>query len=398
MLAVGIVALLRVAFAGVGIVSLQAGARERLTGNWMELQMPGTDFATRLLSMWQRWDALWYQHIVEQGYSSGDGSTAFFPLYPLLVRGATFIFGGQDVFASLIVSTAASIVAAWLLFRLVQFEVTAHGHGIGTIGELSLRARTLLPYLVVLLVFLFPTAFFLFAPYTESLFLLLTVGAFLLSRTGHHIWAGAVGALASLTRAQGAFLVLPLAYEYARQHDLVPWEAPRRRARLDLGATGVVMPVVGTLAFSQFIASIGEKRSALDVLTLWGYKIVAPWQAIGASFEYIQRPVGGGSPDVEFLNLAALIGFGLLAIVAWWRLARMYSVYALASVGLLTARQMYFSPLMSVARYALVIFPCFIVLALLLADRRALAALTLVGSAILLTTLFGYWVQWGFVG
>ena len=30
-------------------------------GNWEELVLPGSDVTTRLISMWQRWDALWYR-------------------------------------------------------------------------------------------------------------------------------------------------------------------------------------------------------------------------------------------------------------------------------------------------------------------------------------------------
>ncbi len=65
------------------------GSREPFKGSWDQLAIQGTDFASQLLSSWQRWDALWYQHITEVGYRVGDGSAAFFPLYPILGRLAT---------------------------------------------------------------------------------------------------------------------------------------------------------------------------------------------------------------------------------------------------------------------------------------------------------------------
>ena len=34
------------------------------------------------LSPWLRWDAVWYQRIVTQGYSATDGTTQFHPLFP----------------------------------------------------------------------------------------------------------------------------------------------------------------------------------------------------------------------------------------------------------------------------------------------------------------------------
>src|SRR5918912_2573706 len=45
---------------------------------------PGT------LSYWATWDGSWYEDIARLGYADAT-STAFFPLYPLLVRGGVEI-------------------------------------------------------------------------------------------------------------------------------------------------------------------------------------------------------------------------------------------------------------------------------------------------------------------
>jgi len=50
----------------------------------MEPVPPG--IADYLLGVWQRFDTIWYIKIAMQGYAQGDGSTVFFPLYPLLTR------------------------------------------------------------------------------------------------------------------------------------------------------------------------------------------------------------------------------------------------------------------------------------------------------------------------
>ncbi len=46
-----------------------------------------------LLDAWQRWDADWFLRIAGEGYDPGNGSAAFFPLYPLLVRAVAAPFG-----------------------------------------------------------------------------------------------------------------------------------------------------------------------------------------------------------------------------------------------------------------------------------------------------------------
>src|SRR5258707_14025527 len=60
---------------------------------------------------------------------------------------------------------------------------------------------------------IFPTAFFFFAAYNESLFLLLTASAFLAMRRQKWWLAGILGFLAALTRSAGLFLVIPFLWE-----------------------------------------------------------------------------------------------------------------------------------------------------------------------------------------
>src|SRR5438445_9299424 len=102
---------------GLGLVSLIAVQPEpeafRPQGNWAELMIRGGAPWKLLLSTWQRWDALWYQQIAEHGYHAGDGTTAFYPLYPFLARAVSLLLGGQVVPAELLVSSAAFAVAMW---------------------------------------------------------------------------------------------------------------------------------------------------------------------------------------------------------------------------------------------------------------------------------------------
>src|ERR687896_413384 len=66
-------------------------------------------------------------------------------------------------------------------------------------------------------------AVFFGAPYSESLFLLLAVGAFYAARTGRWAWAGAAAAGAAATRSAGVLLLLPLA--------MLWWSSRPRKAR-----------------------------------------------------------------------------------------------------------------------------------------------------------------------
>src|SRR4051794_1517892 len=139
-----------------------------------ELTHPFGPALDALFAPLARWDAVWYLGIAHSGYDGA--STAFFPLYPLLVRGlAPAGDPASLLFAAFVVSLAALAGALYLLRRLAELEL----------GSASAARRA------VLLLAFFPGALWLGAPYSESLFLLLSVGAIYAARTGHWAWAGA---------------------------------------------------------------------------------------------------------------------------------------------------------------------------------------------------------------
>ena len=126
------------------------------------------------LEPWQRWDTLHFQAIAERGYGAYD-SSLFSPfLYPLLIRLVADTIGGDTLLAGLIVSNLAYLVALIYLYRLATME---------TGQEIARRS--------ILYLALFPTAFFLLAAYTESLFLLTTVAALYYARQKRWLAAGA---------------------------------------------------------------------------------------------------------------------------------------------------------------------------------------------------------------
>src|SRR5919204_3665155 len=150
--------------------------------------------ADPVLAPLARWDSVWYLRIADSGYGDSSPRAAFFPLYPLLVRGVGTLFGGSHgalLAAAYLISLAAFLGALALLHRLAEFE---------------LGRRLARPTLLLLAVF--PAAVYFGAPYAESLFLLLAVGAFYAARTGRWAWAGACAALASATRSAGLLLLL----------------------------------------------------------------------------------------------------------------------------------------------------------------------------------------------
>lgn len=154
----------------------------------------------------ERADGLWYLRIASAGYRTDDASGAFFPLYPALARVVGLLAGGRWLLGALLVSNACVVVALVLLHRLTALELSEDA------------ARRVVVGAVV-----FPTAFFLFAPCTEALFLALVLGCLLAARRGRWALAAGLAALTALARANGVLLAAVLAVEAVLQ---VPGQAP----------------------------------------------------------------------------------------------------------------------------------------------------------------------------
>ena len=150
------------------------------------------------LSVWNRWDAPHYLDIARMGYvREGVESRwiVFCPLYPWLVRAASFLLRDELV-AAFFVSAFASVAAGLLLYRLALLDE----------DERVARAS-------VLFMFVFPTSYFLHIGYTESLFMALALATMLAARARRWPLAGLLGALACMTRVNGLALLPALAFE-----------------------------------------------------------------------------------------------------------------------------------------------------------------------------------------
>jgi hypothetical protein len=165
-----------------------------------------------------RWDAAWYLVIAHYGYRPDLGSltgsrTAFFPLYPLGVRGLSDL-GLAPVIAGVLLSCAALAAGLYCLHRLMTLEVT----------RLRLPSGGEAARLVVLLSAFAPMAFYFSAVYSESLYFALSLGVFLCARRGRWAIAATFGALATTTRSTGVALLVPLLllYLYGPRDDRDP--------------------------------------------------------------------------------------------------------------------------------------------------------------------------------
>lgn len=322
-----------------------------------------------LVNMWSRWDAGWYQSIAERGYEfvpNRRSSTAFFPLYPMLMR-AVHLFSasasdGSWLVAGIVVSNAALLGALIYLVLLVRLDFD-HADG----------ARAAL-YLLV-----FPTSLFFSAVYSESLFLLLTVACFYHARKEQWWVAGTIGAAAALTRSPGILLVAPLAVEYLMQRRF-----QLREIRSNVAALALI-PAALAAQMWYWSWRFGNMMATQDAQLAWGGGWGAftwPWKPF---VRFLQQPFILN--DVINFSFAGVLL--ALTVLAAMKLRLSYGVYAASCYLFVTS----WGTFESVPRYVLVIFPAFIVLAQLGRTRafdRAYVALA-AGLAAFFMIRFALW-------
>lgn len=299
-------------------------------------------------TMWLHWDPGHYLRIADVGYrSSGEDALyiVFFPLFPLLVAAAGFVVRNLVV-ASLIVTTGASIAAGWLLYKLVRLdrpEETARG--------------------AVVLLFAFPTAYALFAPYSEAVFLAAVVGCVYAARTGRWWLAGLAGMAATATRIVGLALVPALLVEA-----LVTQRAQGGLGRRIAAICLVPLGFVSYLGVNQVVHD--DPWHFLQVQKEhWHQERVRPWYPVEESIEAIRTSeLTFESLFVHPSRLLAL-AFALVVLAYGWRALgwtdRTFSVVTMLMV--LSAAW-----LISLPRYLLAMYPLFTTMGGLGRRRRAL--------------------------
>lgn len=332
-----------------------------------------------------RFDAFFYLDISVHGFGAPSvGRLAFFPLYPALIHLLTPVTGHPEL-AGVLISAGALLVALVLLHRLTELEL----------GRPAADAT------VRLLAFA-PLAFFFTAIYTEALFLALTVGSLYAARTGRWRLACGLGALATLTRPTG--ILIGVALCAARWHER---GGPDRATAWALALPAALGGYLAWLAargygwLAAFHAQSGWHRSFTGPLVGGAAGLWAGLRGVArlAAGEAIYRPTlqGPFTQDAESVVLAVvLMAIAVMTVICLRRLPRAYGLYALAVLLLCVSSPEAGQPLWSLDRFALTLFPLWMVAGDWLARRRLVRpALVLSVAALVFYTL--QFSAWAFV-
>lgn len=208
-----------------------------------------------------QWDSLWFQAIARHGYLvPGEGlrATVFFPLLPLIIRGAGPILG-------LLVQQGALLAVFWLLYRvLARFDLLGTG-----------RVRALWLFAVN------PAAIFYSTFYAETWMLLAVLASLELAFDRQYAKAAVVGFFGSLTEGPAVLLgVIPLVLVIWRF-----WTGTRRDWMgfalwgIGIGAGVAAFALYLGVAFGHPLLFTTEQHAAY-----WHGRLGAPWSGWLAAF------------------------------------------------------------------------------------------------------------------
>ena len=315
------------------------------------------------LAVWQRFDANWYISVAQDGYGGIPGDDHFPPLFPVLIRILQPLFGSAFL-AGLFISQIATFLAIKLLYETFRDWSGS-----------SLAQRS------TLFLLSYPTSFFLFSVYTESLFLVAALLSLQQMRRHSWAWASFWAFCAVLTRLQGAALIIPMIYLMWKDRPFLLKPAHW---------FGLALPGLGGL-FYLFLRSKQVTDGAIPfVEPEWHARLVPPWETYLYS---VKTLLSGSFAFVDFLNWAVVTLFIVLLLAGWRKIPLEYNLYSAFSLLIMLIRIVETQPLISMSRYSLTLFPSFFVLGLAAENpwMRRLIIYTFIPLNLYLSAQFFLW-------
>ena len=326
------------------------------------------------VAMLSRWDGRWFMYVARDGYSfqlgqTGESNASFAPLLPSLMWLGAHLIGWTDTQGLLAVGVVVSHVAfllALVYLALLVRQTWDRPRAIRTIVCLAL----------------FPLGFFFSTTYAESVFLAPAVAAFVYA--GQRRWwlAGMAGALTVLARTYGVLIIIPLLYEYLRS----------TRFRITPQVAWLALIPAALLAWMGYMwLQVGDPLAMIHAQALWHRTLMPPWQTFQNFFSgkidwFTFKSNHSG------LDLLFTLGYGVLVALSWRLERKSLPLFA----TLLYLPMISTNLLSSVPRFGLEIFPAFIVLGQLTAQRSRFVAYCAVASVGLVYLMarwaVGYWV------
>lgn len=286
---------------------------------------------------WNWWDAPHYIYLAQNWYTNvGDEANfiVFFPLYPLLLKPFFFLF--NPVWAGIILSSFCFILGCLVFYKLVEHYFSA---------QIAKRA--------VFVLSIFPTSYFFNAPYTESLFLLVSASSFYFASKKNYLLSGAFAGLSTLTRPFGILILPTLLY-----HWFTNSKKPLNLALLAIPTVAalIIYLEINYEVYDNFFQFLTIQREH------WHKSFNFPWSGLVSTWEIaLSGPINNYTFNLRWVEALSLtFAWGILPFILW-KTPKPWFIFSLLSVLLFSSTTF----VLSTPRYLLSLFPIFVILAML---------------------------------
>lgn len=316
-----------------------------------------------LFEAWSIWDAPHYLDIADNWYvTEGEDANwiVFLPFYPLLIRIIDAVSPVGILFSGYFVSFLSTVMASIAFYKLLLLDY---------------HRKTALFSLGALL--LFPTSFFLFLPYPESIFLALVLLTFYFSRKGNFILASVFAMLCTASKIAGLALIPVIFTEIILHH--IKFSKPANFYKMFLVLN---LPIVGFLVYLWInFETHGNIFYFQSVQSAnWGTEFSPVVSGISQSWGFTGDPEFETRMYLGFGQIGAFVLALLTTIYSFFKLRRSYFVYSAAFLLIYSSMSFW----LSFPRYILSLFPLFIIVGILSAKNRMFTVLWFTLSLILL--------------
>ena len=307
------------------------------------------------LNIWYRWDSLAYITIATNGYSRAGLALDYFgflshfpPLYPILISLSSLILNTDKYFLGSLISIICCLLTTWYLYKLVFLETK--------------NTRT--SSLAVIFYLVFPISYFTNVPYSDSLFILLSVLVFYSLRRDKLILSGFFAFLGIMTRTTG-ILFLPLFAFYILQNWSLGWKkncinSLKLFILPSMSVFGYLL--INKIYYGDFLFFINEYKT--NVFT--GKVLIVPFSE---TFNAIKTLLIGFSDSITSTYFMFSVGWNsifvliclLIIIYGFNKIPKIYTFFSATSLLFIAS----YGWGISNSRYVFAIFPIYYSLALI---------------------------------
>lgn len=336
------------AFGTMAVASLAIYNSYQLTG-------PAVPTLSTVVAQFARFDFVHFDDIARLGYlpEPGTASTAaplyaFFPAFPMLLR-LGMALGLSSIVTGLLISAVSGALASVWMRRIADEYLPG----------LGLKATAVFVAA--------PPAIFLYAPYTESLFLAFGLAAWYFAMRGRWFAASILCAFSCTVRISGAFLLAALIVLWITRRHRAGGGGPEpaRNSWVFLAVPAAVL--AGWMGYLWLITGDPLAYSTAQKYEYWNRHFEWPWSALQRTIT--TYPPTGGPSLMGYAEVAAVAAGVIVTVVLVYRRLYGESVFVGLNVLLLASSTYFYS----VPRSALLWWPLWIGIAYLL--RRSWTAL-----------------------